>query len=191
MVKQSIYKQSFTTYKTGKLPADIKWQVLSFLRVQWPEGFQGKNKLRDWITDEKLHPVSFVFTENSLVLSYTEVVWKNLEHCGISYKTYGLTGVFTYPSFRKEGYGLTLIKTAKSYIEKQRDGDIIFFTSMTKGFYEKAGFIRMEKVKTFFGDPNNPEKSPETAYMLFLSDKGRRGKSDFETKPIYFGEDTW
>lgn len=166
MIKQSIYK-------TGKLPTDIKWQVLSFLRVQWPEGFQGKNRLCDWITDKKLRPVSFVITENNLVLSYVEVVWKNLEHCGVLYKTYGLTGVFTYPSFRKEGYGLTLIKRAKSYIEKQQDGNIVFFTSMTKDFYEKAGFIRMEQIKTLSGNPSNPKESPEAAYMLFLSEKGR------------------
>jgi hypothetical protein len=32
-------------YKTGALPTDIKWQVLSFLRVQWPEGFEGRNRV--------------------------------------------------------------------------------------------------------------------------------------------------
>lgn len=178
-------------YKTGKLPIDIKWQVLSFLRVQWPEGFQGKNRLRDWITDKKLHPVSFVCTENRLVLSYVEVVWKKLKHCGVLYKTYGLTGVFTYPSFRKEGHGLALVKTAKEYIEKQRDGDIVFFTSMINGFYDKVGFIRMERVKTLFGDPKDPKESPETAYMFFLSKKGKQRRRDFETVPVYFGENTW
>jgi hypothetical protein len=178
-------------YKTEELPSDIKWQVLSFIRIQWPEGFQGANRLRDWITKKELHPVSFVRMENNLVLSYAEVVWKNLEHCGIVYKTYGLTGVFTYPSFRKEGQGLAVIKAAKKYIEDQKDGDIVFFITKTKGFYEKAGFIRLEQVKTLYGDQNNPWTSPETAYMLFLSEKGKQGRKDFETKPVCVGTSTW
>jgi hypothetical protein len=66
-----------------------------------------------------------------------------------------------------------------------------FFTTMTKGLYEKAGFIRMERIKTLYGDQNNPKTSPETAYMLFMSEKGKAGRKDFETKPIYFGDHTW
>lgn len=180
-----------TIYKTGKLPSDIKWQVLSFLRIQWPEGFLGKNRLRDWITDENLHPVSFVRMENNLVLSYTEVVWKELKHCGVIYKTYGLTGVFTYPTFRKEGHGLGVVKAAKEYIKKQKDGDIVLFTSIHRGFYEKAGFTYIDNVKLFEGDSKHPKEHKENVFMLFLSEKGRAGRSDFETKPIYFGENTW
>jgi predicted acetyltransferase len=184
MLKQKIYK-------TGELPSDIKWQVLSFLRIQWPEGFQGANRFRNWITEESLYPVSFVRMENDLLLSYAEIVWKNLEHCGVMFKTYGLTGIFTYPSFRSEGHGLSVVKAAKQYIEKQKDGDVTFFTTMTKGFYEKAGFIRMERVKTLYGDKSKPKSSPETAYMLFLSEKGKRARQHFETKPVYFGTKTW
>ena len=178
-------------YKTGELPTEIKWQVLSFIRAQWPEGFQGKNRLRDWITKEELHPVSFVRTENNLVVSYTEAVWKNLEHNGITYKTYGLTGVFTYPSFRKEGHGLAVVRAAKKYIKEQKDGDIVLFTSIHRGFYEKAGFIYMNNIKLLEGDPQHPKEHDEHVFMLFLSEKGKARRKDFEKKPIYFGENTW
>ena len=180
-----------TVYKAGKLPSHIKWQVLSFLRIQWPEGFQGKNRLRDWITKEDLHPVSFVCTENNLVLSYAEVVWKELKHCGVIYKTYGLTGVLTYPTFRKEGHGLALVKAAKKYIEEQKDSDIVLFTSIHRGFYEKAGFTYINNIKLLEGDPKLPKEHDENVFMLFLSEKGKTGRRDFETKPIYFGENTW
>ncbi len=184
MVRQFIYK-------TGKLPVHIKWQVLSFLRIQWPEGFQGKNRLRNWITKEDLHPVSFVRTENNLVLSYAEVVWKELKHCGIMYKTYGLTGIFTYPTFRKEGHGLKVVIAAKEYIDEQKDGDIVLFTSVHRGFYEKAGFTYMSNIKLLEGNPKQPKEHDENLFMLFLSEKGKAGRRDFETKPIYFGEDVW
>ena len=177
-------------YKDSELPSHIKWQVVSFLRSQWPDGFEGKNKMRDWITPEYQHPLHFVLMEKDLLVSFVGVVWKELEHIGITYKTYGLSGVFTYPSFRKRGYGLQLVKSAKEYIEKQ-DGDITLFTSLQKGFYEKAGFIRLDSAKLLEGDSKNPKEHEEPVFMLFQSEKGKTHRKDFETKPIYFGEDTW
>lgn len=177
-------------YESNDLPEHIKWQVLSFLRIEWPDGFVGENKLRDWISEKENHPVSFVLTENNLLISHVEVVWKELKHAGNTYKTYGLSGMFTYPSFRKQGYGQELVASAKKYIESQ-DGDIVLFTSCVQGFYEKAGFLRLDKAKVLKGDPNNPETENESVFMLFLSEKGKQGQKDFEEKPIYFGVNTW
>jgi len=177
-------------YKEEELPTEIKWQILSFLRMQWPEGFQAENQLRDWIIRPQNHPIHFVLVEKGLVVSYVGVVWKNLAHAGKIYKTYGLSGVFTYPSFRKKGYGLQLVKDAKKYIEKT-DADIILFTSVLRGFYEKAGFMHLPKAKILKGCQSSPVEHRESVYMLFLSKKGRAGRKDFETKPVYFGKDTW
>jgi ribosomal protein S18 acetylase RimI-like enzyme len=99
--------------------------------------------------------------------------------------------VFTYPAFRGQGYGLQLVQSARHYIERKGDADIIIFHSTVNGFYEQAGFERMDDLITLIGDPLNPEKSPETAFMLFLSEKGKRGRKSFETRPLYFGEKTW
>lgn len=184
MVKQFIYQNN-------ELPSLIKWQVVSFTRIVWPEGFVGENQFRDWISPEKYHPLHFVFMANDLLVSYVGVVWKELEHIGVTYKTYGLSGVFTYPSFRNQGYGLQLVKSAKEYIEKQQDGDIVLFPSMQKGFYEKTGFILMEHAKLFEGNTKQPKEHNEQVFMLFLSEKGNEHRKDFETKPIYFGENVW
>jgi len=184
MVKQYFFPNQ------QSIPPLIHQQIVDFLRIVWPEGFKGENRLRTWISKDEFHPVSFVFVEDDNLMSHTEVVWKYLKHEGITYKTYGLSGVLTYPQFRKQGYGLKLIKIAKEYIEKQ-DGDIVMFGSKITGFYEKAGFEKMNKVIVLKGDPKKPEKSDEDAYMFFLSEKGRNGKKAFETKPVYFGEDTW
>ena len=184
MVQQHIFENK-------RLPDHFKCQVLSFQRIVWWEGFIGKNRLRNWITKEEMHPVSFLLEEEGILISYVEVVWKYLEHRDEKYKVYGLTGVFTYPAFRKQGYGLQLLKTAKKYIEEKSDADLVMFHSSTRGFYEKAGFIPMETIETLVGDPNNPKKSKDTAFMLFLSDKGKAAQKDFETQPVYFGEETW
>jgi len=102
MPKQQIYQDK-------ELPEPFKWQVLDFLRIVWSDGFEGKNSTRDWITKSSHHPLHFVLIEsNNLLVSYVGVVWKYLEHAGEAYKMYGLSGVFTYPQFRGQHYGLNL-----------------------------------------------------------------------------------
>ena len=125
-----------------------------------------------------MHPVTFLLEEEEVLISHLEVVWNVLQHAGVAYKAYGLTGVFTYPAFRKQGYGLQLVQSAKDYIERIGDADIVIFHSTVKRFYEQAGSERMGSLVTLVGDPHNPEKSDETAFMLFLSEKG----------PLCFGE---
>ena len=134
-------------YPQGDLPDLYACQVLTFLRVQWPEGFVGENCLRNWITKAEHHPISFLFVEAGLVISHAQVVWKHLEHHGEIYKTYGITGVFTFPSFRSQGYGLQVIQAATEYI-CQSDADIGMFhcDPGLANFYQQCGWIPMAGV---------------------------------------------
>jgi N-acetylglutamate synthase-like GNAT family acetyltransferase len=99
--------------------------------------------------------------------------------------------VLTYPAFRKQGYGLHLVQSAKAFIEQQVEADLVLFHSTLKGFYEQADFERIDSLVTLVGDPRRPERSPETAFMFFLSDKGKRGRSGFEDASVYVGESIW
>ena len=45
MYKEQIFQSD------NELPVDLKWQILSFLRINYPEGFQAKNENRDWINN--------------------------------------------------------------------------------------------------------------------------------------------
>lgn len=177
-------------YTSNTLPQNLKNQIITFLCVQWPEGFTGKNANRDYVIKEEYHPQHFLLIEDDVVVSYVGVVWKILSHQGLNYKTYGLSGVYTKPEFRNKGYGLQLVKEAKKYIEES-DGDIALFPSVLKDFYEKTGFIRLDNAKILKGDSNKPVFVNESVYMLFVSDKGKKRKKDFETIPIYFGKSTW
>ncbi|HKV57574.1 MAG TPA: GNAT family N-acetyltransferase, partial [Ktedonobacteraceae bacterium] len=104
--------------------------------------------MRDWTSRPELHPVTFLIEEQGVLISRLEVVWDVLHHAGEAYKTYGLSGVLTYPAFRKQGYGLQLVQSARGYIEQRGDADIVLLHSILKGFYEKAGFERMESLVT-------------------------------------------
>lgn len=182
-------KQHF--FESQDVPERFQCQILSFVRIEWPELFSGNLRLRDWTTRPELHPVTFLLEEEGVLISRLEVVWDVPQHAGETYTTYGLSGVLTYPAFRKQGYGLQLVLSAKNYIEQRGDADIVLFHSILKGFYERAGFERVERLVTLIGDPQNPERSDETAFMLFLSEKGKQGRGSFENEPVYVGESIW
>ncbi len=177
----------------SQLAPEIECQILSFLRITWPEGFQGENRLRNWITRADDHPLSFSLVENGLLITHDQVVWKMLEHVGELYKTFGITGVFTYPSFRGQGYGLQVVQAATTYIV-QSDADIGMFhcDPPLKAFYMQAGWRPMEGAVTLVGARANPVISDELMMMQFYSEKGQRGEESFLKVPVFFDEDgTW
>lgn len=184
MIKQHLFE-------SRDVPERFQCQILSCVRIEWPELFSGDRRLRDWTSKPELHPVTLLLEEEGVLISRLEVVWDVLYHAGEAYTTYGLSGAFTYPAFRKQGYGVQLVQSARDYIEQRGDADIVLLHSTLEGFYEKAGFERMEGLITLVGNPHNPERSAETGFMLFLSEKGKRGRNSFENKPVYIGESIW
>jgi GNAT superfamily N-acetyltransferase len=178
-------------YEQAELPKKYYYQVLTFLRAQWPEGFVGENRSRSWITRSAFHPRSFLLVEDHLVISHAQVVWKDLEHAGQVYKTYGITGVFTFPSFRGQGYGSQIIHAATAHIAHS-DADIGMFhcDPGLAGFYSLCGWIPMYGALTWIGARDNIVTSDELMMMQFISAKGQRGRETFHREPVFFDEDT-
>lgn len=174
------------------LPAHLKCQIMSFIRIEWADAFTGPNRLRDWIADPGDHAVSLMLVENGILQSHAEVVWKCLDHVGERYKVYGLTGVFTYPAFRRQGYGRQVVEMATSYI-KGSDADLGMFhcAPHLRGFYEKCGWLAMDHAVTLFGPRDHPSVSKELMMTLFLTEKGKSGRTSIENIPLYFGSKTW
>lgn len=177
-------------FESQELPAKFKCQILSFMRAEWPEDFQGKNRLRNWIKQLEMHPVHFILEEEDMLISHVAVVWKPLLHAGQEYKAYGFTEVFTYPAWRRQGYGLQLIRVAREYIEQQGDADLIIFHSTVRGFYEQIGFESMDEMVTLVDDPSHPRKSNDIGFMRFVSEKGKQGREQFAKGTLYFGDET-
>ncbi len=186
MVEMLVYPQS-------DLPDNYRCQVLTLLRVQWPEGFVGENRLRNWITKTEHHPISFLLVEAGLVISHAQVVWKNLEHGGEIYKTYGITGVLTFPSFRGQGYGLQVTRVATDYIcQSDADVGMFHFEPGLAYFYSQCGWLPMFGAVTLIGARHHPVRSNELMMMRFFTEKGMRGRSSFASEPVFFDEDsTW
>ena len=181
------------TFASAELPADLRCQILSFMRVAWWEGFTGALRRRDWIITEEDHPVHLVLVEGTILVAHLGVVWKNLDHAGTTYRTYGLTGVFTYPTFRREGHGARLVAAGTDYIRRS-DADVGMFhcAPALRDFYARAGWIPIDGATTLIGRRDAPDVVDEVMMMQFLSERGRAGRADFARVPVFFGGDcTW
>lgn len=179
-----IYKQE------ADIPKVLHQQILDFLRIVWNDGFTEKNLFRTWICRKEFNPVFFLLTSQNILISHLCVVHQQLTHANESFNTYGLSGVFTYPQFRKQGYGLQLVRAATDFIQNT-NADIALFTTTTHNFYEKAGYIRMEQTRLLHGDKSNPQLYPEEIYMQFISAKGKQHKNSFDKATMYIGEHVW
>jgi len=179
-------------FRGNDLPDDIRLQVLSFLRIEWPGGFSGPNQYRDWISKPDEHPVHFVVVESGLLISHAEVLWKHLDHGGESFKTSGLSGVLTYPGFRRQGFGHQVVEAGSKWI-LQSDADIamLWCNPALENFYGAFGWIGLRKAITLMGPKDDLRENEELLMMLFLSARGKAKQASFEAMPIYFGLDTW
>lgn len=177
---------------TKELPAILQCQILSFLRMTWPEGFITEAQRHEWVSHQENHPLHFVLVEDSFLISHAEVVWKYLEHAGVIYKAYGLSGVFTIPAFRGRGYGHQIVEAGTAYI-KTSDADIglLWCAPSLNRFYARSGWVGMEKSTTLAGPQEAPNVYHLLLMMLFLSQKGKRSQPSFESDPIYFGLEAW
>ncbi len=98
----------------------------------------------------------------------------------------GLGNVLTYPSFRGRGYGRRILDAATRYIQTS-DADVaaLFCDPALEGFYSKSGWETIKGVATLTGAREAPTEYDALRMMLFVSDRGRAGRGEFETQPLY------
>lgn len=175
-----------------QLPPLIKCQLLAFLRMEWPELFQGERQFQDY-TVKPTQPVNFYTAEQNVLISHTEVNWRWLEHTGQTFKAYGLSAVFTYPPFRREGYGRQVVTAATDHV-RASDADVamLFCLPDRQAFYAACDWIPLPTARVFYGPREQPRPSdPDVLMMLFVSKKGQQARPAFEHQPIYAGERLW
>lgn len=180
------------TFADEALPADLKCQILAAHRAEWPDGYAGANRLRDWVQRPWFHPLHVMLVEQGILVSYAGVAWKRLEHAGETYTAYGLSGVYTYPAFRRQGHGRRVVGAATAHIRRS-DADVGLFTCDPKltGFYSAAGWELVEGAVLRGGPRDAPVPTEERVMMGFFSEKGRRGRAAFASEPIVFDDELW
>ena len=178
MSQLSIYQQS-------EFPAAYKWQAIAFLRMEWSSIFYDDNLYMSETYPPELKPVHFVMAEEDSLLSYASLLKLPLLHAGIDYQIYGFGNLLTFPPYRRRGYGGRILQAATEFISQSEvDAAILFCDRLLESFYAEKVWIAT-RTPTRLGRPERYEEYSPSRMMLFVSEKGQRGRADFESEPMY------
>ena len=177
-------------FTADTLPDHFGWQILDFVRIHWFDIFAHKREAD--VYPITWHPHYFVVTEARALLSAAVAIWEDRQFNGETYRTYGLTGVMTYPAFRKKGYGLQVATAATDYIKQQADADLAILWTGTdlEAFYDRNGWAYPHTFSVMLGDPANPTRS-NFPMLLYLSDRGHALQQSLAGGALYFGNHSW
>ena len=174
-----------------ELPRELKCQILSFIRIEWWWIFRDHNRFWDF-TSKATHPVNVVITERGQVISHAEINWRMVQHAGQAFKVYGVSAVFTYPAFRKEGYGRQIMRAVTDHLQaSDADLGLLFCLPQLVPFYAAAGWEAPPDAQILYGDQDHPHVEEIPACMLFISDRARAARAALTTQPLYVGAYSW
>jgi len=176
---------ALSIYSQTEFPVIFKWQAIAFMRCEWSDIFQGENLYMPETYPPENHPIHFVLAEGETLISYAAIMEVRLHHGGNVYHVYGFGNMFTFPPFRKHGYGEQVLLTATNYIRASAvDLAILFCDPKLEGFYAASGWQATHS-PTRLGQPDQYQVYEPSRMMLFLSEKGRVHQKDLDNQPVY------
>lgn len=174
-----------TIYQQAHFPAIYKWQAIAFMRMEWSSIFYDDNLYMSETYPPELQPVHFVMAEDDPLLSYASLLKLSLHHAGIDYLIYGFGNLLTFPPYRRRGYGGQILQAATDFIRQSEvAAAILFCDRLLEPFYAERVWTATRS-PTRLGTPHQHKEYTPSRMMLFVSEKGRGGKADFEAQPIY------
>ena len=108
-----------------------------------------------------------------------------------------VSSVFTYPQFRREGYGRRVVDAATRLLEGSgADVGMLWCARELEGFYGRSGWAAGGASPTLVGERDRPVPEDHGGHavlrmMLYVSEKGRAARAAFEREPVYVGPHTW
>jgi GNAT superfamily N-acetyltransferase len=174
----------FAIYQQPDLPMALKWQAIAFMKVEWPFIFTNDSLFITEPYPPDLHPVCLVAIEGESLISFASILQLDLDHAGTSYKVYGFGNMFTFPPYRRRGYGRQLLELATDHIKhSEADVSILFCDPALESFYAACGWETTHSPTQVGSLGDEPHRA--SRMMLFISERGKEGEADFETQPVY------
>lgn len=174
------------------VPPIIAAQIRSFVRIQWPFLNGRGNRIWDYPPRDG-GPTTLVLVDDEMLISHTEVNFRDIDFVGETLKVGGISAVFTYPAFRGSGHANKIVTHATDLIRRS-DADLamLFTAAKNENFYTRCGWCAMKNAHVLYGEKENPTlKDDNVVMMLFVSPRGERMKNLLETQEIYVGATTW
>ena len=171
------------TYTQDEFPSDLRWQAVSFMRIEWP--FIDGGLLRDTYP-ESVSPTHFVVVEDDILLSYAATIQMDIVHGGHTHRMFGLGNVLTFPSHRRQGLGTRVVAAATRFIATS-DADVaaLFCDYNLAGFYAACGWDPIEGASTVIGQDRSTHEYDALRMMQFVSQKGKASEHAFRSQPLH------
>src|SRR5215204_6354064 len=126
-------------FTNADLPVYFEHQIRDFIRITWFDIFQYDIHAR--ALPDEWQPVYFVIGDEPALYSHAGVSTQRIECNGQTYSCGGLGSVFTYPAFRKRGYGNQVVETATEYLHASSFDIALLWTDDDKEeFYTRWGW---------------------------------------------------
>ncbi len=180
--RSSLDQVTMASYSKENLPDPFRWQVISALRMMWPEDFVDYDLFPSTIFRPEWLSTHIVVSAADVVIAHAGIVFLDANHSGAQYRVAGVGAVVTFPNFRKMGFGRRAVVEATRIIDES-DADIaaLFCPFKLVGFYRRLGWSIQVEGLTTIGDPASPQIESEPRLMRFISEHGRSGQETFST----------
>jgi hypothetical protein len=175
----------FREYSDANLPEPLRIQVLSFLRIVWPEGFIGPNRFRDWITKPHMQAHHLLYAAGTQLVSHLEIITATVTVNHVQYRVLSPTTVLTYPAFRREGWSSRLNARAAERIDNSTaDIGVLTCTPNLIDFYSRAGWTLAPGAASVAGPDGYTWTSNDVLLTRPTSAKSTRFLEDLKQHPM-------
>ncbi|MDH6578958.1 GNAT family N-acetyltransferase [Kitasatospora sp. MAP5-34] len=169
-------------YPEAAVPPELRSQVWALQEQAWPSGDPDPGVSRD----PALEPESLLLVDGGRVVAALDLLSKQLDHAGRSYRARGLSTVVTDRAYQGRGYGRQLVAAALQ--EVRRSGaDLGLFTCdrPLQRFYESAGWQLLPGTVLIGGTAADPFPSDRPGFdkvtMTFLcTPRAQAARQSFE-----------
>lgn len=176
---------TLTMFEQQNFPSVYNWQAIAFMRCEWPSIFQGDILYLSEPYPPEYDPIHFVMAEAESLLSYATLLKRTLSHAGQEFTIYGFGNMLTFVPYRKQGYGRKILRAATEFIRQSSvDVAILFCDKSLEKYYAAEGWLATHS-PTYLGYPEKQLPYEPLRMMLFLSEKGKAARADFENSPLW------
>lgn len=177
-----------THYSQPEFPPVLRWQVIAFMRVEWPFVFRGAGRFAEHPYPPEVGPLHVAAAAGDSLVSYATLLPLDLEHAGAAYRVYGLGNMFTFPPYRREGHGQRVLAYATALIRRSgADLGLLFCDPALEPFYAACGWEAVRQ-PTYVGPPGQQHPHEALTMALGVSERGRAGRAALDREPLCVAE---
>lgn len=177
-------------YTGAEIPPHIWWQVVTFKRVEWPWDDDGLIGNQPFANDD-LHAMYFALLNDKVLISHALVTREVGKTAARVYRILGLGDVFTFPAYRKKGYGMQVVRAATDHMIQASEADfgMLFCGPHMEGFYRKSGWQPLRMTVTY-GDEASPQLEGGLTMVHFLGNNDHL-RGELTDATIFIGRHPW